>query len=169
MELAEFGSLTQELRHQLEGDEEDPFDSAGIGLEYRSKESHVGLKDEHGSLVASTGMLVVEVEVRGARFEVVGLGGVIVSARHRGRGLGLQVMQAALAKATTLGPAFAMLFCHKDRAGLYRRLGFAEVIEEVTVQQPGGIAPMPQQTMWRALRHGAQWPDGPVVVHSLPF
>ena len=56
-----------------------------------------------------------------------------------------------------------------QRAGLYRKLGFAEVSEAVVVQQPVGYAPMPQQTMWRPLRTHAWWPPGNVVVHSLPF
>jgi predicted N-acetyltransferase YhbS len=111
----------------------------------------------------------LEVEVQGERLQVVGLGGVIVSAPVRGRGLGREVVQAAVAKASLLGPAFAILFCHEDRAGLYRKLGFAEVASEVVVQQPNGYASMPQRTMWLALRERAPWPPGKLVVHSLPF
>lgn len=169
MEVIEFGSLTDAYRHALEGDEIDPFDAAGIGLRFRSKERHVGLRDDAGQLVASTGMVSIEVEIEGERFPVVGFGGVIVSAAYRGRGLGRSVVQAALARARQLGPRFAILFCHEDRAGLYRRLGFVEVADRVLVQQPGGRAPMPQQTMWIALRDGATWPRGEVMVHSLPF
>lgn len=169
MEIVEFGALTAEKRSQLEGDEQDPFGSRGITLRYRPKDRHVGLRDDRGRLVASTGMVVVEVEVDRKRFPVVGLGGVIVTAQYRGRGMGREVVQAALAKAASLGPAFAVLFCHEDRAGLYRRLGFAEIMAEVVVQQPTGYAPMPQQTMWRPLRVNAQWPVGKLVVHSLPF
>jgi hypothetical protein len=114
-------------------------------------------------------MLVVEVEVQVQRFSVVGFGGVIVRADHRGRGLAREIVQAALAKARTLGPAFALLFSHEDRAGLYRKLGFAEIISEVVVKQPDGCAPMPDRTMWQALYSHATWPDGAVIVHSLPF
>ena len=148
---------------------DDPFDAAGSTLAYQPKERHVGIQDDRGRLVASTGMLVVDVEVQAQRFSVVGFGGVIVRADHRGRGLGMEVVQAALAKARTLGPAFALLFCHEDRAGLYRKLGFAEIISEVVVKQPDGCAPMPDHTMWQALRSHATWPDGAVIVHSLPF
>jgi predicted N-acetyltransferase YhbS len=80
---------------------------------------------------------------------VVGLGGVIVKAEQRGRGLARQLLRAALRKARSLGPAFAILFCHEDRADLYRKLGFAEVSDEVVVRQPGGYAPMPQRTWVR--------------------
>ena len=151
------------------GDEADPFDAAGSTLQYRAKDQHVALREQGGPLVASTGMLLVDVEVAQERFPVVGIGGVIVNAAFRGRGLAREVVEAALAKARTLGPAHALLFCHADRAGLYRRLGFAEVLSEVVIQQPGGPAVMPQRTMWRALRDDATWPTGPVIVHSLPF
>jgi predicted N-acetyltransferase YhbS len=169
VEIVEFGSLSDEQRAQLEGDEDDPFDSAGSTLRHRRKDRHVGLRDGQGRLVASTGMLIVDLEVARQRFAVVGFGGVIVNARHRGRGLAREVVQAALAKAQTLGPEFVILFCHEDRAGLYRKLGFADTGAEVMVRQPGGYAAMPQPTMWRALRTDAVWPPGPIVVHSLPF
>jgi predicted N-acetyltransferase YhbS len=169
MEVIEFGSLTDAYRHALEGDEVDPFDAAGIGLQFRRKERHVGLRDDTGQLVASTGMVLTEVEIEGSRFPVVGFGGVIVGAAHRGRGLGRSVVQAALAKARQLGPRFAILFCHEDRAGLYRRLRFVEVLDRVLVQQPGGPALMPQRTRWTALDGAARWPRGEVTVHSLPF
>jgi predicted N-acetyltransferase YhbS len=169
MEVVAFGRLTPERRRQLEGDEDDPFDTSGISLRYRPKERHVGLQDDDGRLVASTGMLVVEAEVAGCRFPVVGFGGVIVNERHRGRGLAREVVQAALAKAQTLGAAFVILFCHEDRSGLYRKLGFTEVRSDVLVVQPDGLAGMPQHTMWRALSPGATWPSGRLVVHSLPF
>lgn len=169
MEVVEFGPLTPQDRTELEGTERDPFDSAGIALQYRSKDRHIGLRDDSGRLVASTGILLVEVDVAGDGFPVVGLGGVIVSAPHRGHGLGRGVVQAALSSAQLLGPAFAILFCHQDRAGLYRKLGFAEIRDEVLVQQPNGYAAMPQETMWRGLRKEVAWPSGKLVVHSLPF
>lgn len=169
MEIIEFGPLADEQRAQLEGDEDDPFDSADLALRYRAKKLHVGLRGEQGQLVACTGMLTVHVEVGGQGFAVVGFGGVIVNAQHRGRGLAREVVQAAVAKAQTLGPEFVILFCHEDRAGLYRKLGFADVGAEVVVKQPDGYATMPQRTMWSPLRSDAVWPRGQIVVHSLPF
>ena len=169
MEIVEFGPLTAELKHELEGDEQDPFDTRGITLEYRPKDQHIGLQDDLGRLVASTGLVVVEAEVARHRFPVVGLGGVIVKAEYRGRGLAREVVRAALAKATSLGPAFAILFCHEDRAGLYRKLGFTVLSEQAIVRQPDGQAVMPQQTMWRSLQPDTQWPPGKLIVHSLPF
>ena len=169
MDLIEFGRLTQEYRAQLEGDESDPFDAEGATLSYRLKDRHVALRDEDGRLVASAGMLVTEVEINGPRFPVVGLGGVIVNAAFRGRGLGRCVVEAALGRARTMGPAFVILFCHPDRTGLYERLGFTDVDSAVSVKQPHGFAAMPQCSMWQALRPEAAWPTGPVVIHSLPF
>jgi predicted N-acetyltransferase YhbS len=169
MELVEFGALTPELRAELEGDEPDPFEAEGISLQFTEKERHVALRDRDGRLVASTGMVVVEVDVAGERFPVVGFGGVIVSAPHRGQGLGRRVVQAGLARAQTMGPAFALLFCHSSRAGLYRRLDFLRVTSPVSVEQPGGAAEMPLHTMWCALAPGTAWPPGAVSVRSLPF
>lgn len=169
MEIVEFGRLRQDQRAELEGGEDDPFGAAGSTLAYRRKERHVGIQDDRGSLVASTGMLVVEVEVQAQRFSVVGFGGVIVRADCRGRGLAREIVMAAVAKARTLGPAFGLLFCLDDRAGLYRKLGFAEIASEVVVEQPGGYAPITDVTMWRALHSPAIWPQGRLIVHSLPF
>ncbi len=169
MDVVEFGRLSDEHRRALEGDEPDPFDAARIPLQFRAKERHVGLQEESGRLVASTGMVVVDVEVDGRRFPVVGLGGVIVSAPYRGRGLARRVLEAALDRARRLGPRFAILFCHEDRAGLYRRLGFVELGGEVLVEQPSGHAAMTQRTMWIALHDDAKWPPGRVIVQSLPF
>ena len=169
MELFEFAWLTEEQRAELEGEEEDPWDGAGIGLEWRPKERHVGLRDDSGRLIANAGLLVAEVEVGGRRFPVVGLGGVIVNADHRGRGLSLRVVQAALERATGLGPEFMLLFCHENRSGLYRRFGFEEVGAEVLVEHDGGHVVMPMRTMWRALLSQARWPAGRVVLLGLPF
>jgi GNAT superfamily N-acetyltransferase len=176
VKVVEFGRLTQARRAELEGDELDPFDVSGVTLQFRPKERHVALQDERGRLIASTGMVVAEVEVGGARLAVVGIGGVIVNARHRGRGLARRVVEAALERARELEPRhparpaeFALLFCLPDRVGLYLRLGFTEIADEVLVKQPVGYAPMPLRTMWRALREGAQWPEGPVVLQGLPF
>jgi predicted N-acetyltransferase YhbS len=170
MEIVEFGPLTPTYRAQLEGDEPDPFTAAGETLRFRPKDRHVALADEAGRLVASTGLVEIDAEVGGACLPVVGFGGVIVAAGHRGRGLARQVVGLALQRAAATGTAFAILFCREDRSGLYLKLGFARVADEVTVDQPGGRASMSRQwTMWRGLRPGAEWPAGPVTIHSLPF
>jgi predicted N-acetyltransferase YhbS len=169
MEVVEFGRLTDAQRAELEGDERDPFDDEGGTLRYRPKDHHVALRDDRGRLIASAGLLTTEVDVAGARFAAVGLGGVIVNAECRGRGLARRVIQEALDRARTMGPAFVILFCHGDRVGLYERLGFSQVGSPVSVRQPNGFADMPQQMMWYALHPQASWPTGIVIVHDLPF
>ncbi len=169
MEIVEFGLLTHELRAELEGDEPDPFDAEVVPLQFRAKDQHVALRNRDGRLAAATGMLAIEVDVGAERVTVVGFGGVIVNAQYRGRGLGRAVVQGALERAGTMGPAFALLFCHPSRAGLYRRLEFVQVTSPVSVEQPAGTAQMPLNTMWHPLTPGAAWPAGPVLVRSLPF
>ncbi|MGD0197737.1 MAG: GNAT family N-acetyltransferase [Solirubrobacteraceae bacterium] len=168
MEVVDLGPLTDAERAQLEGDEVDPFDGAGITLQFRGKDRHVVLRDD-GRLVASAGLTEADVEVAGQRFRVAGLGGVIVNADHRGQGLARHVVEAALSRAESTGLSFVVLFCHPDRAGLYERLGFATVSSPVRVQQSHGFEPMTQRMMWRALEQIGSWPEGDVTVYDLPF
>jgi predicted N-acetyltransferase YhbS len=170
VEVVEFGALTDAQRAELEGGEEHPFGTEGIELAWRSKERHVMVRDDEGRLVASTGLLVVEVSAgERAPFEVVGVGGVIVAPGQRGQRLSRVVVMAALERAASVGPAFAMLFCREAVAGLYGKLGFELVEPPVHVLQPSGQVVMPLVTMWRALREGVTWPPGAVQVHSEPF
>jgi hypothetical protein len=80
-----------------------------------------------------------------------------------------RVMDAAMARAEELGPAFAMLFCSVANSRRYARFGFREIGATVTAEQPGGTVDMDGVSMWRALEDGAAWPDGPVRVRGLPF
>ena len=171
MRLEDTGPLTDEQRAELEGGEEFPFGTVGLELTWRPKERHVLLVADDGALVASTGLVTSRAEVDGSGIvPVVGVGGVIVAPPHRGEGHARTVVEAALERAATLGPRFALLFCRPGVAGLYQRLGFATIPGPVVVQQPGGkAAKMPQLTMWRALHDGTQWPPGRVRLLDLPF
>jgi GNAT superfamily N-acetyltransferase len=172
MELIEFGRLSDEQYAALVGDEDDPWNAAEFGLEWRAKDHHVAVCDDDGRLLAAAGLVLVEVQF-GARppILVVGVGGVIVTASHRGRGLGRRVISEALRHAEAMGPEIAMLFCRPEIAGLYRRHGFAEVPGPVFVDQPDGIVELSGAgvTMWRPLKVGARLPDGIVKVNGLPF
>ena len=169
MELVEFGLLSDKLRAELEDGESDPWDAARVPpLQWRAKEHHVALRDDGGRLIASAGLVRADVEVGEVVFPVVGLGGVIVNRAHRGSGLSLRVVEAALATAATLGPEFVLLFCHEDRMGLYSRFGFEDVHADVLVENDGDQIVMPM-TMWRALTADGRWPDGRVEVRGLPF
>ncbi len=170
MEVVEFGRLSSTQRAELEGDEVDPFDASGMMLHWRAKDRHVALRGADGRLMASAGLLVADIQVGDESvIPVVGLGGVIVSARHRGQGLASRVITEALRCAEAMGPAIAILFCHPDRAGLYQRHGFVETGRPVFVQQLSGFVEMPQLAMWRVIRDGATLPPGRVLVHSAPF
>ena len=170
MELIEFGTLSAERYAELVGNEHDPWDAGDLKFEWRPKEWHVGVLDEDGRLVAAAGLVVVT-----ARFgdrepiEVVGLGGVIVAARHRGEGLGAMVISEAVRRAGDLGPSIGILFCRPDRAELYRRYGFTEVPGPVLVEQPAGELEIPMVTMWRPVKSGATLPDGRIKLDGLPF
>ena len=168
MEIVDLGRLTDEERAELEGDECDPFDAAGVRLQFRAKDRHVALRDG-GRLVASAGLTATDVEVAGQRFAVVGLGGVIVNADHRGRGLARRVVEEALTRAAATGLPFVLLFCHDDRVGLYERLGFVTIASPVSVKQPRGFEPITQRAMSKTLHPGVSWPPGDVTVHDLPF
>jgi predicted N-acetyltransferase YhbS len=163
------GPLTPAQRDELMGGELMPFGTWGQGIEWRTKDLHVVVRDSDGRLTASTGLLLAEVDVAGRSFPVVGIGGVIVARTHRGRGLARAVVEGALRRAATMGPDLAMLFCHADKVALYDRLGFELLDAPVTVEQSTGPFTMPQHSMWRALRVGAGWPAGAVAVRGRPF
>ena len=172
VELIEFGELSEEQYAELVGDEQDPWDAAGSTLEWRPKDRHVAVRDDDGTLVAAAGLVVADVQFGEQEpIPVVGIGGVIVAARHRGRGLGRLVISEVVRCAHDVGPEMAMLFCRPDRAELYRRHGFAEVPGRVLVDQSDsdGVVEMPPVTMWRPLTDGVRLRDGVVKVHGLPF
>jgi predicted GNAT family N-acyltransferase len=170
VELIEFGRLSDEQYAELVGDEDDPWHAVEFDLKWLPKDHHIAVRDDDGRLLAAAGLVVVEVQF-GAQppVPVVGVGSVIVNVSNRGRGLGRQVISAALVGAEAIGPEIAMLFCRPAIAGLYRRHGFAEVGGPVLVDQPDGVVEMSGVTMWRPLKPGGRLPDGIVKLNGLPF
>jgi predicted GNAT family N-acyltransferase len=165
MELVELPGMTPEGRAELAAGEAHPF---GINdLQWRESDRYLALRDD-GKLVAAAGLVVATVEAAEA-FDVVGVGGVIVARPRRGQGLMRRVMDAAMARAEQLGPAFAMLFCSAANSRRYARFGFREITAPVTAEQPDRIVTMGEICMWRPLRADATWPDGPIRVRGLPF
>jgi predicted GNAT family N-acyltransferase len=170
LEVIEFGRLDEAKRAELEGGEEDPFDARGNTLTWRPKDRHVALRQTDGRLVASTGFVLADLRVEGEPpTPFVGIGGVFVNSDFRGQGLGNRIVVEALRLAQTLGPDLALLFCHRDRSGLYRKHGFIEIEPPVLVRQPDGYTEVPQVAMWRPLREGATLAPGRLTVESLPF
>ncbi|MFF2081361.1 GNAT family N-acetyltransferase [Kitasatospora sp. NPDC058162] len=163
-------SYSRADQDQILGPGEDPYGVAYTGLTFQSKDVHFGIRAADGRLVAHTGLLPLPLTVGGTDLEAMGVGGVCVAAERRGEGLAQAVVGAALDHGRALGFRYALLFCRPPLAAFYRGLGFREVAEEVTVEQPEGrLAVMPLRTMWRPLAQGAGWPEGPVRLRSLPM
>jgi hypothetical protein len=155
---------------QLADGEEQPWGPVGEELSWREKDRTIGIRGEDGRLVAVAGAVLADVAVADVGgFQVVGLGGLFVTRSARGAGLVAVLAAPLLEIAATMGPAHAMLFCRPELVEPYRRLSFTEIAAPVWVDQPNGRIEMPQRSMWRALRDGAQWPPGRVDVSGLPF
>src|SRR4051812_21557244 len=118
------GKLTEAQFQELVDGEDDPFGVGGDPTEWRQKHHHVTLRDGGGRLIASAGLVVAAVAAGGEVFEVVGVGGVIVTWEHRGHGHLRPVLEEALEWAATLGPERAMLWCSERNVALYARFGF---------------------------------------------
>jgi GNAT superfamily N-acetyltransferase len=168
MELVEMDEITPQQWSELVAGEREPWGGVAEQLVWGDKQRYVGLRDADRRLVAIAGGLTAELEIT-ERLQVVGIGGVLVSASERGRGLALEMLQRLLEIAAEMGPERAMLFCRPQLTGLYRKLGFAEIAGPTWVQQPDGPLEMPLRTMWRPLREGVGWPSGRVDVLGLPF
>lgn len=170
MELVELDAVTEPYWTELIAGERGPFGPVGETLEWREKERNVGLREPDGRLVAAAGAVLVNVDVTPeASFQVVGLGGLIVTREARGRGHMRALVDALLAIAHAMGPDRAMLFCRPELVAVYQRMGCEEVSDAVWVDQPDGRIEMPMSTMWRPLRDGVRWPSGRVDVRGLPF
>ena len=106
----------------------------------------------------------------GEEFPVVGIGGVIVTHRMRGRGLARMVLEAdpwgSPPGSARIAP---MLFCREELAPFYGEFGFEPITGPVAAEQPGGPIVVPLGGMWSPLRAGAGWPDGAVAVLGEPL
>ena len=97
VELVELGALTAQDWADLVADEPEPFGPVGAGLKWRPKDRHVALRLDDGRLVAVAGAVVAEVAVADvSAFDVVGIGGVIVTRPRRGQGLLERLMDPLL-------------------------------------------------------------------------
>ena len=169
LQLEQVGALSLRDWVALTERDGDPFGHAAEKLEWRAKERHVCLRDPDGALVAAGGAAIVTVVVADTSFEVVGLGGLIVRRELRGHGVMTRVADAIARVAERMGPEHAMLFSQDHLLGVYRGRGYRAIEAPVSVDQPAGRIVMTQTAMWRPLRAGATWPEGPVEVYGLPF
>lgn len=152
----------------IAGDNPDPFEVSALGLTWRAKEHHFGIR-EGELLVAHAGWVAVPASVGGTGLQVAGLGGVIVSPELRGRGLAKLVVSAAMAHASEQGLDFGLLFCRPDRVPVYAKMGWTPLPVDVEAEQPGGNITMPLPAMWLPLGDTASWPRGPVSLLSPPM
>jgi predicted GNAT family N-acyltransferase len=170
LRFGEQGALTERDWAEVVDGEDEPFGPGGAGIVWRPKDRHVTFRAADGRLVGAAGVLVATVRAGGeASFDVVGVGSVIVTRSLRGLGLMRKLVDALMKVALTLGPERAMLFCAPELVQLYERFDFAQIAAPVWADQPGGRIEMPEPSMWRPLREGAQWPSGRVEVEGLPF
>lgn len=160
---------TKTEQDEILGNGDDPFGVAETGLTWLPKEEHFGIR-RGDRLVAHAGLLRLPMAIGDTETEVVGVGGVAVAPDTRGQGLARLVVDAALDHARTMGPQHALLFCRPPLVGLYQRLGWHLINQEVLVEQPESrLVTMPLRTMVTLLRDNAHWPSGPVRLFSLPM
>ena len=142
--------------------EEDPFEVGDDPTAWRKKDLHTVLYED-GRAIAHVGLTLADVEIGEHRFQVTGVGGVIVNRDHRGQGRLRPLFEAALARAST---DIAMLFCLPKNVPMYERFGFIRIEAPVVA---GGQDMASDAVMWKPLRAGASWPDGPVNLPQLSF
>lgn len=170
MQIVEFGRLSMRDWAQLIEGEHAPFGTVCAGFEFRPKDHHVGIRDGDGALLAAGGWSRIDVEVDGhGRFEVIGVGALIVRHDCRGRGLATPIMERIRARIDATGVAHRMLLCEPHLEQLYARRGYRAIEDPVWVEQPAGSVRWPLRAMWRPRDSSTQWPAGVVRIQGLPF
>lgn len=170
MELVELGALSLQDWVSLTGREPEPFGSVTASLTWRVRDRHVGLRDDDGALVAAIGATLATIEAAGGeRFEVVGIGSLIVRRDLRGMHVMTPLADALRRLAQTMGPERAMIFCREELIPLYRHRGYERIEAPVWADQPAERIQMPLPAMWSQLHPGPGLPPGRLDVVGLPF
>lgn len=168
-QVVRLGALSDATWQELIAGEHEPWGAVGAQLRWREKPLTVAIRGARGRLLAAGGLVLIEVRAGDERFEVAGIGGVIVTRSARGSGLGRTLVAALLDAASELDAERAMLFCRPGLVAFYSSLGFIEIEARVSAEQPGGRIEMPLRCMWKTLRGEPRWPPGPVEVSGEPF
>jgi predicted GNAT family N-acyltransferase len=170
MRLVELDRLLEPCWEKLVAGEHEPFGGIGESLVWREKTRNIGVRTDDGRLVATGGALLAEVQVeQKPPFQVVGLGGLIVTRSARGRGLARLLFERLLQLAGEFEVERAMLFCRPRLMPLYGKFGFLPIDAPVWADQPAGRIEMPLPAMWNALISDASWPSGRVELLGEPF
>lgn len=169
MDLIDLPAFGPDDFDQVTGGEPDPFGTDHLGIEWLGKSDHLGLMDD-GRLIGHAGWVASSVRTaEEPERAVLGLGSVMLHADYRGHGVGAQLVEGAMMRMRSAGPALGVLFCRPERLDFYGRLGWIPLAGEVTVEQTAGRIVMPLRTCWTALVEGASLPGGDVRVMGLPF
>jgi predicted N-acetyltransferase YhbS len=170
MQVVELDAVAEPYWDELVAGETEPFGAVGEQLVWRDKTRNIGVRGDDGRLLAAGGAVLAEVQVGAAApFEVVGLGGLIVTQTARGRGLARLLAQRLLELAGEFGTARAMLFCAPTLMPFYITFGFSPIEAPVWADQPNGRLEVPIPAMWKALEGDADWPAGTVELRGEPF
>lgn len=121
-------------------------------------------------LVAHVGLVVREILSNGVPKRIGGIGGVMTHPDYRGQGFAIQGLEAAATHfTTTLGVAYALLFCGPHLIPFYNRTGWQAFHGQVYVDQPTGkIAFSAERVMVRAIQEAAPQ-DGVLDLQGLPW
>jgi predicted GNAT family N-acyltransferase len=170
VEAIELDAVGSEQWDAVIDGEPTPWGAAGADLSWARKTRHVGVLGEDGRPLALAGVVIARIRAgEHDPFDVVGIGGVIVTRSHRGEGLSTPLLEGVMRLAHRLGPERAMLFCRDALTGLYAGHGFRSIDAPVSADQAEGRITVPMRAMWAPLAPGAGWPPGDVSVLGEPF
>jgi GNAT superfamily N-acetyltransferase len=121
------------------------------------------------ALVGWVGILVRKVKMADEEIELSGVFGVITEAEYRGKGIGAAMMRKAQEfTSSELGLEFSMLHCAHHLLPFYSKLGWQQIDNPVTCDQPNGKEPRTPVNM--VLKCGQmEWPNGSVDLCGYPW
>ncbi len=154
VELVELDEITSRQWSELAAGEREPWGGAAEELTWADKQRHLGLRAGDGALVAIAGAAIADIEVEGAGcFQVVGIGGVFVTPRERGRGHVRRLLEPLLETASDDGPRPGDAVLPDGADGAVRETGVRSRSRRrcARASRPGPSR-CRMRAMWRALR-----------------
>lgn len=146
----------------------DICDGARYNLQWKATNLHCVLS-VYGKPTTHVGILRHTVKVRRRSIVVAGIGGVVTTPIHRGRGYAVLAMKEVhrfLVKKMRID--FGLLFCPNRLKSFYVRLGWRFIHTTVFIDQPVGSVGLPLNAM--VLQCGSKrWPKGTIFLQSRPW